>query len=225
MVQIVSHSQESYPDDLTDMETWIRSHARPGHRILEIGCGDGALVRRLAADRDIIGVDPHGEPGDHVRVEPFEELDTAPFDIVFASVSLHHLADFDAATAALHRLTAPGSIVLVREFDRALVDHEPTLRWWYEHRRLLPDDPDDRQLADSFDEFVPDWRQWMEHHVAPWSVVSDMLRASKLEMVSEERMPYLFRWGLDERLRPEEERLAAAGAINLVGHRWTGRRR
>jgi ubiquinone/menaquinone biosynthesis C-methylase UbiE len=127
----VSRSQEMYPNDLAEMEAWIRSHARPGDRVLEIGCGDGALVRRLMTDYDVIGVDPSASPEAAVLAIPFEELEAAPFDVVFASVSLHHLADLTAAVAALRRLTRPGSMMLVREFDRVLNDHEPTLRWWF----------------------------------------------------------------------------------------------
>lgn len=60
-------SQERYALDLADMEAWIRAHARPGQRILEIGCGDGALVRRLANDFDVLGVDPEGQKSSVVR--------------------------------------------------------------------------------------------------------------------------------------------------------------
>jgi ubiquinone/menaquinone biosynthesis C-methylase UbiE len=223
---VVSRSQEMYPNDLAEMEAWIRSHARPGDRVLEIGCGDGALVRRLMTDYDVIGVDPSASPEAAVLAIPFEELEAAPFDVVFASVSLHHLADLTAAVAALRRLTRPGTMMLVREFDRVLNDHEPTLRWWFTHREL--EDPEEHSgshpLPDTFEAFVPHWRHMMQHHVSTWAEVLDMLVAADFETVSDVRAPYLFRWGLNEDLRAEEERLAADGIINLIGHHWTGRR-
>jgi ubiquinone/menaquinone biosynthesis C-methylase UbiE len=214
-----------YPIDLGEMEAWVRAHARPGHRVLEIGCGDGALVRRLRADFDIVGVDPNASAEPSVLAMPFEQLEADPFDVVFASVSLHHLADRTAAVAALRRLTRPGTVMLVREFDRVLNDHEPTLRWWYDHRQL--EDPDEHSgihpLPDTFEAFVPHWRHMMQHHVSTWAEVLDMLVASDFETVSDERAAYLFRWGLNEGLRAEEERLASEGTINLIGHHWVGR--
>ena len=219
-------SQERYALDLADMEAWVRTHARPGQRILEIGCGDGALVRRLADDFDVLGVDPEADKSSIVRVQRFEELDEEPFHVVFASVSLHHLDDPALARAALRRLTAPGTTMLVREFDRLTMDHEPTLRWWFEHRKAREDAPDTEEAAlpDSFETFVPEWRSMMEHHVKPWPEVRELLNSSGFETVREEPMAYLYRWGIGEDVRAEEERLAAAGTINLVGRRWTGRR-
>jgi ubiquinone/menaquinone biosynthesis C-methylase UbiE len=219
-------SQERYPLDLADMEAWIRAHALPGQRVLEIGCGDGALVRRLANDFDVVGVDPEGEPSDVVRAQRFEDLDEQPFHVVFASVSLHHLDDRAAAGAALRRLTEPDTTMLVREFDRLTMDHEPTLRWWFEHRKAREHeaDPDETPLAATLEAFVPEWRSMMEHHVTPWTEVRELLRSNSFETVREEPMAYLFRWGIGEDVRAEEERLAAAGTINLVGRRWAGRR-
>ena len=219
-------SQERYALDLADMEAWIRAHARPGQRILEIGCGDGALVRRLANDFDVLGVDPEAEKSSVVRVERFEDLDSQPFQLVFASVSLHHLEDPALARAAFARLTAPGTTMLVREFDRVVMDHEPTLRWWFDQRKAREHAPDAEEppLPDSFTAFVPEWRSMMEHHVMPWPDVRALLHASGFETVREEPMAYLYRWGIGEDVRAEEERLAAAGTINLVGRRWTGRR-
>jgi ubiquinone/menaquinone biosynthesis C-methylase UbiE len=219
-------SQEQYPLDLDDMEQWIRSHASPGQRVLEIGCGDGALVHRLADDFDVLGVDPEAEPLGAVRTTPFEELDESPFDVVFASVSLHHLEDRTLAGAALRRLTKPGSVMLVREFDRLEMVHEPTLRWWFEHRKSRENmiDIDDQPLPATLEEFIPQVREMFEHHVTPWPEVRAMLTSSGFETVAEEPMAYLFRWGLGEDLRAEEERLAAAGTIKLVGRKWIGRR-
>jgi ubiquinone/menaquinone biosynthesis C-methylase UbiE len=219
-------SQERYALDLADMEAWIRAHARAGQRILEIGCGDGALVRRLANDFDVLGVDPEGQTSSVVRAQRFEDLDEEPFHVVFASVSLHHLEDPALARDSLRRLTAPGTNVLVREFDRLAMDHEPTLRWWFDHRKAREQEPDNEEapLPDSFETFVPEWRSMMEHHVMPWPDVLTLLHSSGFETKREEPVAYLFRWGIGEDVRAEEERLAAAGSINLVGRRWTGRR-
>lgn len=219
-------SQERYPLDLADMEAWIRAHAVPGQRILEIGCGDGALVERLAGDFDVVGVDPEAEASDHVRAQRFEDLDEQPFHVVFASVSLHHLDDHGRARTALRRLTEPGTIMLVREFDRLTMDDEPTLRWWYEQRNSRECEPDreEPRLPSSFEAFVPEWRSMMAHHVTPWGEVREFLHAVGFETVSEESTAYLFRWGIGDDVRAEEERLATAGTIKLVGRRWTGRR-
>jgi len=220
------HSQERYPLDLGDMESWIRANVMPGRRVLEIGCGDGALVRRIAKDYDVVGVDPEGETSALVRAQRFEDLDERPFQLVFASVSLHHLGDPADASSALQRLTEPGTVILVREFDRLAMDHEPTMRWWFAHLKASEHkaDPAERPLPATLETFLPEWRSMMEHHVAPWGEVLELLHASGFETVREEPMAYLFRWGLDETVRAEEERLGREGEINLVGRRWTGRR-
>jgi ubiquinone/menaquinone biosynthesis C-methylase UbiE len=218
------HSQLKYPLDLDDMERWIRSHAVPGQRVLEIGCGDGVLVERLANDFDVLGIDPVASPSSVVRSQPFEELDEEPFDVIFAGVSLHHLADIGDAEKALRRLSKPGTTLLVREFDRIDLDHEPTLRWWYEHRRSQPDDPEEHPLPTTFEAFTTEWWEMMQHHVTSWLDVREMLLAAGFATIAEEPMAYLFRWGLGEDLRAEEERLAAAGTIHLVGRRWTGQK-
>jgi ubiquinone/menaquinone biosynthesis C-methylase UbiE len=220
------HSQERYPNDLDQLEAWIRDAATPGQRLLEIGCGDGALVRRLAGGFDVLGVDPEAEPSDVVRRIRLEELDEQPYDVIFASLSLHHLDDPVAATLALRRLSQPGTILLVREFDRVVMDHPATLRWWFDYSKSRPRHPEDEHivLPETFEEFVPMWREMMEHHVTPWDTVREMLLGTGFTTTDEQATAHLFRWGLGEDLRDEEERLAAAGTINLAGRRWSGRR-
>jgi ubiquinone/menaquinone biosynthesis C-methylase UbiE len=218
------HSQLKYPLDLAEMEQWIRSHAVAGQRVLEIGCGDGVLVERLASDFDVLGVDPEATPSAVVRAATFEELDEPPFDVIFASVSLHHLADLAVAEQALRRLSKPDTTMLVREFDRLELDHQPTLQWWFDHTTAQGDDDREMHLPETLEEFMPQWREMMHHHVMPWPDVREMLLAAGFATVDEQPTAYLFRWGIGEDLRAEEERLAADGTIKMVGRRWTGSR-
>jgi hypothetical protein len=117
----------------------------------------------------------------------------------------------------------------VREFDRVLVDDERTLRWWYYQRRAheaaFAVGSDESPLRDSFEEFTAAWREQMHHHVLPWATVRATLHDAGFITESEQPTTYLYRWGLRESVRAVEEDLAAAGAINRVGVRWSGRRR
>ena len=210
------------------MVAWIIASIPAGGRLLEIGSGDGVLTERLAeSGLDVLGVDPNGELSAHVRAVAVEDLDAEPFDIVFASVSLHHLPDPDRTTAALRRLTKTGTLLLVREFDRHLVDDERTLRWWYHQRQsheAVHPDPEHDPLPESFSEFVADWREHMAHHVLPWSTVRGIIHNAGFETESEVATPYLYRWALSEPVRAVEESLIAERRINQVGIRWAGRR-
>jgi SAM-dependent methyltransferase len=220
--------QRDYPGDLAEMAAWVRSVAQPGQRVLDIGCGDGSLVTTLAGHYQVVGVDPHAVASEHVVAEPFESFDAAPFDVVVASLSLHHLADIDAASTALHRLAAPGATVLVREFDRTLMADRPTLQWWFHQRQALDvvetPDPEDHPLPATFDEFRTGLLAMFEEHIMPWQAVESMLLAAGLSPISCQPVPHLFRWGLTEAVRPLEEALIEAGRIRAVGLRWQGRR-
>ncbi len=230
MGDVPSH-QRDYPRDLAEMTAWVASHAAPGQRVLDVGCGDGSLVEALAARYDAVGVDPEASPGDGVVAVPLEQYESEPFDVVVASVSLHHLHDPDGASAALRRLTRPGTTMLVREFDRDLVSEETTLRWWFHQRHacdavIAPehDHDHDHPLPADFERFRAELAGMFDHHVRRWPEVAAMLAAAGFATVQHERWPYLYRWGLNEEVRPLEEALIAERRINAVGIRWTGRR-
>lgn len=91
---------------------------RPGERILDLGCGDGVLTRRLA-DRDceVVGVD--GGPdmvraaralGVDARVADGQALSfDREFDAVFSNAALHWMKrDPDAVVAGVARALRPG---------------------------------------------------------------------------------------------------------------------
>jgi len=107
-----------------------------GKRIVDLGCGNGRLARRLAASGNVVtGVDASEEQirlakaesaGDTIRpdfrISPMEDtgLDAAAFDVAVISQALHHAAEPSAAIREAYRLLAPGGRLLVLD----LLAHE-----------------------------------------------------------------------------------------------------
>jgi SAM-dependent methyltransferase len=94
---------------------------RPGERILDLGCGDGALTEKLAASGcDVVAVDASPEQvaaararGLDARVQRAEVLPfAAEFDAVLSNAVLHWVKDQPAALAAIHRALKPGGRVV-----------------------------------------------------------------------------------------------------------------
>ncbi len=90
---------------------------RPGERILDLGCGDGALTRKIAAlGANVVGIDPSPTfvaaaraRGLDARRMAGEALDfVAEFDAVFSNAALHWVRDHDAMLRGVHRALAPG---------------------------------------------------------------------------------------------------------------------
>jgi SAM-dependent methyltransferase len=117
---------------------YLLPHLRPGHDLLDVGCGPGTLTVDLAArvaPGRVVGVDVVPDvvaaAADHARdsgagnVElvagDFRELDlpAGGFDVVHAHQVLHHLRDPVGALAAMAALARPGGLVAARESDYA----------------------------------------------------------------------------------------------------------
>jgi SAM-dependent methyltransferase len=89
----------------------------PGERILDVGCGDGVLTRRIEeAGAQVVGVDASPElvraaralgldarPGDGESLEFVEE-----FDAVFSNAALHWMKRPDAVLQGVYRALQPG---------------------------------------------------------------------------------------------------------------------
>jgi len=115
-----------------NLEPFAAAHlpAAPA-RVLEIGCGNGALATAMAAlGHDVLGIDPRAPEGDPFERVTLEDLaDPGPFDAVVANRSLHHIHDLAAAVEKIARLLAPGGRLLLHEHAWDVVD-EPTQRWY-----------------------------------------------------------------------------------------------
>jgi ubiquinone/menaquinone biosynthesis C-methylase UbiE len=112
-------------------------------RVLDVGCGTGYLLRRLAhrcpGALEVVGVDPapgmievaRGVARNDTRIEFFDgaaELLPFPagrFDLVVSTTSFHHWSDQRAGLAECHRvMSSGGSLVLTDLFSVLLL---PTL--------------------------------------------------------------------------------------------------
>ena len=127
-----------------------------GERILDLGCGDGALTRKLVElGCDVVGVDasaPQVEAakalGLDARVMSAEELTfDREFDAVFSNAVLHWIKRADAVIAGVHRALEPGGrfvaelgghgcvdtirTALVAALNRRGLDGESRVPWYF----------------------------------------------------------------------------------------------
>ena len=196
--------------------------------VLEVGCGTlgGFVPALLDAGYHAIGVDPEAPEGsDYQRVE-FEQYEPQHLvDCVVASLSLHHVADLDAALDRLKDLLVPGRVLVVVEFAWERFD-EATARWGF--ARLAPPAPgaepgwlhrhQERWLASgqSWDDYLREWATEEGLHPA-----EQILRGLDMRFTREHAAdaPYLFA-DLADTSEAEEQAAIDAGQIQPVGIRY-----
>lgn len=137
------------------------SELRPGHRVLDLGCGTGTLVvaTKLAHPKvDVTGIDPDpkalararkkaARAGVSVRLDQgFADAlpyDDASFDRVLSSLMIHHLDPGDKARAfaEIRRVLKPGGRFEMLDFGGAH-DHEGGFfqRLLHSHKQLVDND-------------------------------------------------------------------------------------
>lgn len=138
MAELADLDAEVLHEYVSEVTAWVASALPAAERVLDLGAGTGtgtvALAARFPA-ADITAIDASDEMlaharakiadrqlGDRVRTlvadldEGWPEL--PPVDLVWASLSLHHLADPDRALAEARAALRPGGVLAVLEMDR-----------------------------------------------------------------------------------------------------------
>jgi SAM-dependent methyltransferase len=97
---------------------------RPGERILDLGCGDGALTRRIVeAGAEVTGLEPDPDMAAAARArglrvveadahEPFGE---GAFDAVFSNAALHWMRDPPLVLRNVRRALRPGGRLVAEQ--------------------------------------------------------------------------------------------------------------
>ena len=183
---------------VTDTARWIDELrgpvARPVRRVLDIGSGPGVgtceLARRFP-DAQVIAVDgspamleratrraaEHGldaRVGTHLAELPNGLDDLDPADVIWASMSLHHIGDETGALRVLRGRLEPSGLLAVAEIAEPM--------------RVLPDDLDVGQpgLADRLDRAESEWFAAMRAGLAgsaPSTDLGSLLAAAGFDVV------------------------------------------
>ena len=143
---------------LRSLETQLHDAGRGEGRLLDVGCGDGALAARLAAQGALVtGVDPSPAAIERARAAhpdmnwalPSEDgrlpAPDASFDVVTCVHVLEHVADTQTLMSELRRVLVSGGLLVVTvpfhgrfqgavtaltSFERHFDPLEPVLRFY-----------------------------------------------------------------------------------------------
>lgn len=129
---------------------------KPGERILDLGCGDGVLTKKLVdLGCDVVAIDASAPQIEAARKLGLDArvMDAAAlpfvgeFDAVFSNAVLHWITQADPMIAAVHRALTPGGrfvaecggygcigtikTALVGAMNRRGIDGEALVPWYY----------------------------------------------------------------------------------------------
>ena len=200
-------------------------------RVLEVGCGEGRLARRMAtAGHRVVAIDPDAPEGPLFRRVTIEEfVASEPFDAAVATLSLHHIADLEAAVAKIAGLVVPGAIFVVVEMASDRFD-EATAAWalkhlipgnehgWLVHRRDEWKEQDGGKDESGFAEYMRSWVASKKFHSA--ATMLEVCR-SYFDEMHLEAWPYLYP-ELEGVTREQEIAEIEAGQIQAMGFTWVG---
>lgn len=132
---------------------------RAGQRVLDVGCGPGALTGELVArlgEPSVSAVDPSDpfvaaarerNPGVDVRKASAEDLpfEDGAFDASVAQLVVHFMTDPVRGLTEMRRVTRPGGVVAACVWDHASGQGPLSLFWQGAHQ-LIPGVPDESEM-------------------------------------------------------------------------------
>jgi ubiquinone/menaquinone biosynthesis C-methylase UbiE len=130
---------------VTQAEERVRAIGpKPGQRLLDVGCGNGAAAIHLAQTIGLeavgVDVDPkqiaaaRSAAGDSTQVHlQVADATTLPFadgefDLVYTNKTTHHIRDWEQAIAEMARVLKPGGHLLYADFAAPFGNRLPTRR-------------------------------------------------------------------------------------------------
>ena len=169
------HSQSWHPERYARHARFVSDYgeslldlldAQPGERVLDLGCGDGVLTRKIAdLGAIVVAIDASEAQvagaraaGLDAQVADGQALDfEAEFDAIFSNAALHWMTDAEAVIDGIWRALKPGGRViaemggghnvavitaaLIAALERRGLDGQAAHPWYFpsveEHRLLL----------------------------------------------------------------------------------------
>jgi SAM-dependent methyltransferase len=204
-----------------DLAAFVTTHLPPPPaRVLEVGCGSGALARALVeTGYRVTAIDPAAPEGPPFVRVTLEELEVEhPYDAVVAAHSLHHLHHLPTALDKIQALLAPGAVLVVNDYAKERVDR-PTAEWYYERKRAIAHSGG-RAAPASFETCMREW----EEDEADIHTYAGM--RAELDLRFRERffawVPYLYLELGESAPRDVEQSLIDRGAVQATGFRYVG---
>ena len=194
-------ARSNHAPDVQVQLRWLgRVLPPPPVRVLDAGCGTGALAQALSArgyevtaiDADPAAVEAARRVGVAALLADLVEYDGAPFEAVVFSLSLHHMHPLEKAVERAGELVAPGGRLVLDEFAWDWADHAAAT-WFYDTAELLAaaevlewaEGPSGRDR-------LARWRASHADHSGGDAMIQAV--SARLEVTELRRAPYLARY-------------------------------
>jgi phosphinothricin acetyltransferase len=220
-------------------------------RVLEVGCGDGALAARLSGlGHDITAIDVSSEAVETAKGRgvaavqaDFRTYESGRYDVVLFTRSLHHIHPLQTAVDRAWQLLEPGGLLVADDFAHDQADRA-TAAFFYDAEALLRagglirEDHQHHHPPLARTDPLERWREDHDRH-GPMHTAQAMREAvaARFEVTAVAMAPYLFRsfvplvhdgedgHRLVVAFREQERLRIAQGLIKPLGLRLIARRK